>query len=94
MRNYIKHLIDRYQEYMKGDTTKNEKTKYAIIYNAIKKEFVVDKYTFVHIDKFYDLISFLQMRIDKTIIGKRNVRKGVKNYSSLQEYLSQQNLIL
>lgn len=94
MRNYIKHLINRYQEYIKGDTYKNEKTKYSIIYNAINKEFGVDSYTFVSIEKFYELIEFIQMRIDKTILGKINNRKGIKNYSSLDEYLINHKITL
>jgi len=94
MRNYVKHLIDRYQDYMKNDLTKNKKTKYCIIYNAIKKEFGVDKYTFVQTNKFNDLISFIQLRIDKTIQGKINKSKGIKNYSTFQEYLDKHNLTL
>lgn len=94
MRNYIKHLIDRYQLYMKADKTKNERSKYTIINNAIKKEFGVDSYTFVQIEKFYDLINYVQMRIDNTIQGRINKSRGIKNYSSLQEYLDKLNLSL
>lgn len=85
-RNYTKYLIDRYHEYKAADVGK-ENVKYPVFYNAIKREFGA-KWDMVSLDKFYDLCSFIQNRIDKTILGKNKKAKNIKRYSSYEEYLA------
>ena len=41
--NYVKHLIDRYNEYKEGDVGKS-KMNYAAIWGIIKKEFKASAY--------------------------------------------------
>lgn len=85
-RNYIKHLIDRYNDFQKSDSTKG-KYKYMAIYTAVKKKFKT-KWDMVPLELFPDLVSYLQLRIDNTIVGKINKSRGKKSYSSFEEYLS------
>lgn len=86
-RNYVKRLIERYQEFKKADRNVGE-FKYAIIYSAIKKEFKC-KWDMVPINRFDDLVLYIQNRIDKTILGKTRKSHGEKNYSTYEEFIKQ-----
>lgn len=77
-KNYIKYLIDRYHELKKTDKNLTE-MKYVILYNSIKRKFKA-KWDMIHEKQFLELVTFLQERIDKTILGKANNKKGIKNY--------------
>jgi len=82
-RNYIKHLVDRYNEYKLAEVGK-EKMKYSAIYSSIIKEFKASVYQIPEY-QFEKLSEFLKVRIDKTMIGRINKGKRQKNYSSLEE---------
>jgi hypothetical protein len=82
-RNYIKHLIDRYNEFKKGDHNVKD-FRYSIIYKAIQREFKC-KWDYIPIEKFYRLVEYLQRRIDGTIIGKN--RKGKETIAPLKSIL-------
>jgi len=83
-RNYSKYLIDRYHEFKMADVGK-EKMKYTILYSAIKREFGA-KWDMISLEKFYELSSFLQKRIDRTILGKNKTANKIKRYSCFEEY--------
>jgi hypothetical protein len=85
-KNYIKHLIDRYHEYKLADVGK-DKIKYPVFYGAIKREFGA-KWDMIPLHKFLELSSFIQGRIDKTILGKKRKSEKSKCYSSYEEYLA------
>lgn len=85
-RNYTKYLINRYHEFKAADVGK-ENVKYPVFYNAIKREFGA-KWDMVSLDKFYDLCSFIQNRIDKTTLGKNRKSNNIKRFSSYEEYLA------
>ena len=84
-RNYVKYLIDRYKEYKKADK-KVGNFKYAIIYNAIKREFKAN-WDYVPETRFEELVFYLQNRIDKTILGRTQKSRNHKNYESFEEYV-------
>lgn len=84
-RNYLKHLIDRYHEFAKAK--KGTIYKYPIFYQAIKRKFGA-KWDMIPADRFTDVITFVQKRINSTILGKTRKAKGQKNYSTYSEYLS------
>lgn len=84
MKNYIKHLIDRYQEFIKDDLYKGEK-RFAQIWRAVKTEFGTDTYKIPQ-TKFYELIEYLQKRIKDTRIGRINNSRGQKLFSTFEEY--------
>lgn len=82
-RNYIKHLIDRYNEF--ASQQRGRKFSYAAIYGEITKRFGA-KWDLVPIHLFEDLASFLQSRIDRTMRGRVNRGKGIRNYSTYGEF--------
>jgi len=84
-RNYIKYLVDRYNEYKRADKNIG-KSKYSIIYSGIKREFKT-KWDFVPESRFDELVSYLQKRIDKTILGRTQKSRNHKNYESFEEYV-------
>ena len=83
--NYIKHLIDRYNEFKKSEPSTAD-FSYAVIYGTIKREFKCD-WKLIPLGKFHELASYLQNRIDRTWLGKINKTKGRRNYRSFDEYL-------
>lgn len=85
MTSYIGHLIDRYQEYQKAHKDKAGNRKYAMIHITLKREFKSD-WKLLPIDRFVELASYLQGRIDKTLLGRLNKSKGIKNYSTFDEH--------
>lgn len=85
-RNYVKYLIDRYNEFKKADKHLDN-FKYAIIYKAIQKNFKA-KWDMVPLEKFDELVNYLQNRIDKTIVGKANKSKNQKSYSTHHEFVN------
>ena len=84
-RNYVKYLIDRYNEYKKADKNVGN-YKYALIYNAIIREFK-SKWDFIPETRFEELVIYLQNRIDKTILGRTQKSRNHKNYESFEEYV-------
>ncbi len=85
MMSYIGHLIDRYNEYQKAHKDKAGNKKYAMIYIALKRVFKSD-WKHLPTEKFEELASYLQGRIDKTFLGRINKSKGIKNYSTYNEH--------
>lgn len=83
-RNYVKHLIDRYNEFA-SKQTRRTKFSFGAIYPAIKKEFKAD-WERIPLPRFIDLVEFVQHRIDRTLLGRINRGKGIKNYSTFDEY--------
>jgi hypothetical protein len=70
-RNYIKHLVNRYNEFAMRDRSKG-KFAYGFIYAAVNREFSA-KWDMIPLIRFSDVCMYLQGRIDRPIIGK--VRK-------------------
>lgn len=87
MKNYVRHLIDRYHEFKKTEINAgNGKMDYFFIYNAIKQE-IGFKWDETPYERFKDLCEYLQKRIDNTILGRIHKRNGTKNYSTYEEYM-------
>ena len=85
MRGYALHLIKRYNEFSKNNSRRKRVHKYAFIYSKIEQEFGLT-WDYIPKQRFEDLINFLQMRINKTFIGKFNQSRGTKNYSSFEDF--------
>ena len=84
MRNYVKHLIDRYHEYASQQPGRN--FTYPAIYADIKKAFGA-KWDHISTARFDELCRFLHFKIDRTMIGSMNRGKGYANYSSFDEFV-------
>lgn len=85
MTPFSQHLIDRYNNFAGSDSTRKSDFFYGSIYRSIQKAFKV-KWDFIPIDRFDELVEFLQKRIDKTRQARINKGKGYKSYSSFNDY--------
>lgn len=86
MKNYAKHLIDRYHDFKKANLdAEGGKMNYSLLYKAIKRK-IGFKWDETPYDRYEDLCTYLQKRIDDTILGKTRKRNGMKNYSTYLEY--------
>jgi len=83
-RNYVKHLIDRYNEFASKQRGRTS-FSFAAIYGIIKKQFKAD-WERIPLARFDELLELLQGRIDRTQLGSINRGKGVKNYSSFGDF--------
>jgi hypothetical protein len=82
-RRYMAHLIKRYQEF--ASKQPGREFKFPAIHAAIKKEFGTT-WEWVPLNRFESFAAFIQSKIDGTILGKLNRRKGTKSYSLFEEY--------
>lgn len=87
MKGYIDYLIARYFNHRKSDTSFGRKAKFshAEIHTTIQSEFG-SKTFFISTMRFEDLVIFLKRRIDRTILGKTNLSKGITNYHTFDEH--------
>lgn len=85
MCSYVTYLIERYQEYQKQDGDKLGRYKYIAIYNAIKRTFR-SKWQLIADERFEELVTFLQNRIDNTKIGRIRKSRDQKRYHSYEEH--------
>ena len=83
-RNYVKHLIDRYNEFAAQQP--GRKFSYAAIYADIKKRYGA-KWDMIGLEQFDSLCGYLQHRIDRTMRGGINRGNGDPNYSNFEEFV-------
>lgn len=88
-RNYVKHLIDRYNEFASKQKVRNGKFIFAAIYAHIKFLFKAD-WDKIPVERFEELVRLLQNRIDKTQLGGINRGNGYRNYSTYAAYRKEQ----
>ncbi|WP_347396440.1 toll/interleukin-1 receptor domain-containing protein, partial [Parabacteroides leei] len=85
--NYIGHLISRYNEYKEYEVGKGQ-VKYAVFASQLKKRYKIASTRTLynlHINKFDELVSYIQMRIDGTKLAKIKGKEH-KNYSTFEEF--------
>jgi hypothetical protein len=87
-KNYVNHLIDRYITFREYDLGKGN-ANYAAVHGMIKKEFKASTFQ-IPFQQFDLLSSFLQKRIDGTKLGRINKSKGLKLFSTFQEFCNPQ----
>jgi hypothetical protein len=102
-RNYVRYLVERYHRFKEADGSflaskplaGKAKAKaaprfsYAVIYKNIEAKFKAPTY-FIPVERFPDLVDYLQGRVDQTILGKRNRSRGQATYSTFDEYQFEQ----
>lgn len=89
-RNYTLHLIERYNDFQKWDSSKLGKGKFIVIHRAIKNEFGA-KWDLVPEVQFPRLVSFLQRRILNSKLGRIKNSRGEKCFSTWDEWLQNQH---
>ncbi|MBL8311223.1 MAG: hypothetical protein JNL19_12415 [Burkholderiales bacterium] len=85
MRSYVEYLINRYQECQKADTSKTDRYKYMAIHARIREEFGC-KWDFVPVERFSELATYLQGRINNTRLGRNRKVAGHKLFHSFEEH--------
>jgi len=91
-RNYVKYLVERYQRFRQADSSFGSgpaRFSYAVIFKNIEREFKAPTY-FIPETRFNELVEYLQQRVDRTILGKRNLKRRIRNYASLEEFAAEQ----
>jgi hypothetical protein len=87
-KNYIRYLVKRYFDFREADKSFGRERKFnpAVLHKNIENKFKARTY-FINENKFEELVEYLQNRIDRTILAKRNKSKGRKSYRSFESYL-------
>jgi hypothetical protein len=91
-RNYVRYLVQRYHRFRQADSgfgRASARFSYAVIFRNIEREFKVQTY-FISDTRFKDLVEYLQQHIDRTILGKRNRKREIRNYASPEEFAAEQ----
>lgn len=90
-RNYVKYLVERYHHYREADSRfgRTERFHYSVLFKNIETKFKAPTY-FIPEVRFGELVDFLHHRIDNTILGRVNGKRGIPNYESFDEYVLQQ----
>jgi hypothetical protein len=89
--NYVGHLISRYNDY-KAQEVGKENMNWAAFLASLKKLYKLPPTRTIynlHIDRFDDLVTTIQNRINGTTLAKK-MGKGHKNYSTFEEYRQNQ----
>lgn len=85
--NYIGYLTSRYNKYKEWEVGK-DKMSYAFINTHLKQKFKMGKRNILNLplDRFGELVNYLQSRIDKTKFA-RVKGNNHRNYSTFEEHL-------
>lgn len=84
---YIQYLIKRYNEFASQDKTRVAKFSYAVISGNIEHQFGAS-WKLLPSEQFATLCEYLQQRIGRTILGKRNAAKGFRAFSTYEGFLA------
>ena len=82
---YVKHLIERYNQFAKSEPSRTREFQPAVVYTAIKREFG-SQWQMISLDRFAAVCTYLQNRIAKTRVGKSNAARGYPLFSSFEEF--------
>lgn len=85
-RNYIKYLIDRYHKFKAEEVGKGN-VNYRMLYSTIKRQFGTD-WSMISLDKFDYFSTYLQKRIDRTILGRKMKASNKRRYSTFEEFIN------
>ncbi len=91
-RNYVRYLVERYHRFREADSSFGSgpaRFSYAGIFKDIEREFKAPTY-YIPEARFNELVEYLRQRIDRTILGKRNRARGIRNYASPEEFAAEQ----
>jgi len=87
-RNYVKYLVERYNHYREADARfgRTDRFHYSVLFKNIESKFKAPTY-FIPETRFGELVDYLHERIDNTILGRVNHKRGIPNYESFDEYV-------
>jgi len=87
-RNYVKYLVERYHHYREADARfgRTGRFHYSVLFKNIEAKFKTPTY-FIPEGRFDELVDYLHYKIDNTILGRGNGKRGIPNYESFDEYV-------
>ena len=85
-RAYVAHLYDRLFKFTSAIPKYSNGRAGATIARKIREKFGAT-WTNVPIERYDDLVAYLKNEIDKTPIGRKNTSRGVRNYSTYEEFI-------
>lgn len=91
-KGYIDYLIAQYYKYREADLSYGRQVAFShgVLHKGIQRTFG-HKTFFMPVEFFPKLVDYLHHKIDKTIQGKRNAKRGAPNYHSFEEHLNEHN---
>ena len=89
--NYLAYLISKYFDFRKADSSygaRGHASKFhpAEIHTSIRSRFKVKTY-FAPEELWEKECLYVKQRIDRTILGRNNAHKGIRNYQPFEEFL-------
>lgn len=90
-RNYVRYLTKQYNEFREADANfgSYQPFHFSVIHKNIESEFGSPTHH-LPVQLFESVAEYVQGRIDNTILGRNNRRKGVPNFKWFDEFLSEQ----
>jgi hypothetical protein len=87
-RNYVKYLVERYNHFREADARfgRTAHFHYSVLFKNIETTFKAPTY-FIPESRFEELVDYLHHRVDNTILGRVNNKRGIPNYESFDEYV-------
>jgi hypothetical protein len=87
-RNYVKYLVERYNHFREADACfgRTAPFHYSVLFKNIEATFKAPTY-FIPESRFEELVDYLHHRVDNTILGRVNNKRGIPNYESFDEYV-------
>lgn len=86
-RAYVAHQYDRLFKFTIAIPKYSNGRAGATIARKIKEKFGAT-WTNVPIERYDELVVYLKAEIDKTPIGRKNTGRGVRNYSSYEDFVN------
>ena len=90
-KNYVDYLIRRYYDFRKSDVSygASRPFNHGVIHSNIASKFKAKTF-FIPEGRFDELVVYLQGRIDQTVQGRVNRKRGRRSYSSFEQYVHDQ----
>lgn len=83
-RAYLKYLIDRYNEFARSQ--RGREFSHAVVYRSINRQFKTD-WEWIPLARFVEVVSFVQAKIDSTIIGRQRKSQRKASYEDFHSYV-------
>src|SRR6266478_6133857 len=94
-RNYVEYLVERFHQYREADARfgHTQQLQYSLLFKNIQAKFKAPTY-FISENRFEELVDYVHYRIDKTLLGRINRKRGIANYESFDDYVMAQTAVV
>lgn len=85
-KNYVRYLIERFGDWKQKELKeKGRDFNWGSFQKGLMRRYRATGINHINIEHFDSVCAYLQERIDRTIMGKFNKSRGIKNYSTYEE---------